>query len=116
MSRPASERRNELRRRLTMAGSNPVIVTAGVLPRAALLSDVSSLGLGMLTTFAPPVGSVLPVWLPGRPGEPSDLALVDVIHVRPSTASLYHVGTACHDEGSVATLRDFVTRLGVSEQ
>ena len=94
-----------------MTGSNPVIVTAGVLPRAALVSDVSSLGLGMLTTFAPPVGSVLPVWLPGQPGDASDLALVSVIHVRPTSDSLYHVGTACHDEGSAALLREFVMRL-----
>src|SRR5262245_2559987 len=98
-----------------MNGSNPVIVTAGVLPRAALVSDVSSLGLGLLTTFAPPVGSLLPVWLPGRPAEPSDLLLVSVIHVRPSTDSLFHVGTACHDEGSAALLREFVARLGREE-
>jgi hypothetical protein len=95
-----------------MTGSNPVIVTAGVLPRAALVSDVSSLGLGLLTTFAPPVGSVLPLWLPGQPGEASDLVLVNVIHVRPSSDCLHHVGIACHDESSAATLREFVTRLG----
>src|SRR4051812_43580796 len=112
VSRSPSERRSELRRRLTMTGSNPVIVTAGVLPRAALVCDVSPLGLGLLTTFAPPVGSVLPVWLPGRPGEASDLVLVNVIHVRPSTDSLHHVGTACHDEASGATLREFAARLG----
>jgi hypothetical protein len=95
-----------------MTGSNPVIVTAGLLPRAALLCDVSGLGLGLVTTFAPPVGSVLPVWLPGRPGEPSELMLVNVVHVRPTSDSLYHVGTSCHDEASSAALRQFVARLG----
>src|SRR5262245_14655199 len=99
VSRSPSERRNELRHRLALNGSNPVVVTAGVLPRAALVSDVSSLGLGLLTTFAPPVGSVLPVWLPGLPGDPSDVALLNVIHVRPGTGRLFHVGTVCHDEG-----------------
>src|SRR3954447_26324590 len=91
-----SERRHEFRRPIATTGSNPVIVTAGVLPRAALLSDLSPLGLGLVTTFAPPVGSVLPVWLPGRPGETSNLVLVNVIHVRPSSDSLFQLGVACH--------------------
>src|SRR3954451_19200526 len=100
-----SERRHQSRHRLEMTGSNPVIVTAGVLPRAALLSDLSPQGMGMLTTFAPPVGSVLPVWLPGKPGETSNLVLVNVIHVNPSSDSLFQLGTACHDEASGLALR-----------
>src|SRR5262245_22773743 len=111
VTRSTSERRNELRHRLAMTGSNPVVVTAGVLPRAAVVCDVSPSGMGMLTTFAPPVGSVLPVWLPGEPGSSSELVLVSVVHVRPTTDSLHQVGTACHDEASAVTLRAFVGRL-----
>ena len=99
-----------------MTGSNPIIVTAGVLPRAALVSDVSPMGLGILTTFAPPVGSVVPVWLPGPPGESSKLILVSVIHVQPTSDSLYHVGTMCHDEASAALLRELLGKLGQEEQ
>jgi hypothetical protein len=111
MAEPPAERRINARLRLAVAGSNPVIVTAGILPRAALIHDVSQFGLGLLATFAPPIGSVLPVWLPGEPGQPSSLMLVIVIHVKPSTDSLHYIGTACHDESSTLTLREFLARL-----
>lgn len=108
-----SERRSCARHGLSFTGSNPVIVTAGVLPRAALVCDISSNGLGLLATFAPPVGSVLPVWLPGKPGETSSVILVHVVHVQPSTDSLHRIGTVCHDDGSAATLSEFMARLQV---
>lgn len=111
MPQSPDERRNEKRRRVITTGSNPVIVTAGVLPRAALVRDVSAQGMGLVTTYAPPVGTVLPVWLPGLPGEPSNLVLLDVVHVRLSGDRLHHVGAACHDESSAALLGEFAARL-----
>jgi hypothetical protein len=105
------EQRNDVRYRLQTTGSNPIIVTAGVLPRAALVCDLSSRGLGLLATFAPPVGSVLPVWLPGQPGEVSSVILVHVIHVQPATDALHRIGAVCHDEPSAAALAEFLARL-----
>lgn len=94
-----------------MTGSNPVLVTAGVLPRAALVADLSTAGLGLLATFAPPVGSVLPVWVPGRPGETSTVVLVKVIHVVPGPDNLYRIGTTVHDPAGGAALRELYERL-----
>jgi hypothetical protein len=105
------ERRGHARRRLQTAGSNPTIATVGVVPRAALVVDVSPTGLGLLTTFAPLVGSILPVWLPGAPGEASSLVLAHVIHVQPPTENLYRVGAACSDEASTSVLRALYDRL-----
>jgi hypothetical protein len=91
-----------------------MIVTAGVLPRAALLRDLSLFGLGLLATFAPPVGSVLPVWLPGWPGQSSTLVLVNVVHVQPYSDGLHHIGTHCHDEASIIAVRELLARLGTN--
>jgi hypothetical protein len=111
LSRSANDRRSSPRKRLSITGSNPVIVTAGIVPRAVLVSDLSPEGMGLLATFAPPIESVLPVWLPGRPGEPSVLALLQVVHVQPAVEGLHLIGTASHDESSTSALRQFQARL-----
>jgi hypothetical protein len=108
----SDERRSHPRRQLVTSGSNPLIATLGVLPRAALVCDISPQGLGLLTTFAPPVGAILPVWLPGPPGQPSGLILATVVHVQePASDGLYRVGIACHDESGRSMLRDLIARL-----
>lgn len=111
MSTSPDERRQYPRHRLSVTGSNPVLVTAGVFPRAALVREVSETGMGLLGAFAPPVGAVLPVWLPGKPGEPSVLVLVTVVHVLPDEGELNRIGVLCHDEASRAALRHFVERF-----
>jgi hypothetical protein len=106
------ERRSHPRQQVTIRGSNPLIVTLGVLPRAALIHDLCPDGLGLLTTFAPPIGAIVPVWAPSSPGEPSALILAVVIHVQePTGDGLYRVGLACHDEGGRRVLRDLIRRL-----
>jgi hypothetical protein len=81
----------------------------GILPRAALVRDIGAEGLGLLTTFAPPVGAVLPVWLPAPPGQPSHLLLATVIHVQPpSPDNLYQVGISCRDD----TARTVLVEVG----
>jgi hypothetical protein len=112
VSGETSERRSHPRQPLATNGSNPLIATLGVLPRAALICDLSAGGLGLLTTFAPPQGAILPVWLPGPPGEPSRLILATVIHVQPPTGDgLYRVGIACHEDTGRAALQDLIGRL-----
>ena len=112
-----SERRLQPRRQVMTGGSNPLIATLGVLPRAALICNLSTCGLGLLTTFAPPEGAILPVWLPGPPGQPSGLILGTVIHVQqPAADGLYRVGIACHDECGRALLGELLGRLERGEQ
>jgi hypothetical protein len=107
-----SERRSHPRRPITTDGSNPVIATIGILPRAALLCDLSAGGLSLLTTYSPPVGALLPIWLPGPPGQMSGLVLGTVVHVQPpADDGLYVVGVACQDEGGRAVLRELLARL-----
>ena len=116
MGGPSPERRSQQRRHLATNGSNPVIATVGILPRAALVSDLSDEGLGLLTTFAPPLGAILPVWLPAPPGQPSHFLLATVVHVQsPSPDNLFQVGITCHDDAGRAILRELLARLPEDE-
>jgi hypothetical protein len=111
-----NEQRIQPRQAIATSGSNPLIATVGVLPRAALVCDISPSGLGLLTTFAPPVGALLPVWLPGPPGQPSHLILAAVVHVQPPSGDdLYHIGVACHDDSARGVLAELLARLGAQE-
>jgi hypothetical protein len=103
------ERRAEARSRLAQEDCPPV-ATLGLVPRAALVCDISGAGLGLLTTVAPPEGAVVPVWLPGPPGTASELLLATVVYARPAGHGLYRVGLACREE-SRPQLRHFVERL-----
>ena len=115
MTRLPIERRSHPRRLFAATGSNPLIATLGVLPRAALVCDISPAGLGLLTTFAPPVGAILPVWLATSPGEPSALLLATVVHVQPpSSDGLYRMGVSCHDDSGRVVLRDLMRKWGIS--
>ncbi len=116
MSGSSPERRSNRRRRLATNGSNPVIATVGILPRAALVSDIGDEGLGLLTTFAPPLGAILPLWLPAPPGQPSHFLLGTVVHVQfPSPDNLFQVGITCHDDAARAILREVLARLPEDE-
>ncbi len=113
MSGLPSDRRSHPRQSIANTGSNPVIATVGILPRAALVYDLTPNGLGLLTTFAPPVGALLPVWLPGPPGQPSNLVLVTVIHVQPpGSDGLFQMGVVCHDDNGRTVLGEMIARLG----
>jgi hypothetical protein len=96
----AEERRANARQRFTIQGSNPPIATLGLVPRAALICDLGPGGIGLLTTLAPPVGAIVPVWLPGPPGLPSSLILGTIVHTAPTDEGLHRVGLTCREESA----------------
>lgn len=102
------ERRAHLRHTFVTTGSNPVVATIGVVPRAALLSDLSPAGVGLLTTDPPPVGSVVPVWLALPIGAPSRLVLLRVVYTEVETSDLHRLGLCCLDDTSGAVLGDLM--------
>jgi hypothetical protein len=104
------ERRAHVRYQFATSSSNPPLATIGVIPRAALIANLSATGLGLLTTVSPPIGAIVPVWLPGPPGLPSSLILATIIHVTPDGALLHQVGLACREE-SLGVLGDVLDRF-----
>jgi hypothetical protein len=114
VSAAAEERRANARHRFAIQGSNPPIATLGLLPRAALICDLGSSGIGLLTTLAPPLGAIVPVWLPGPPGSPSSLVLGTIVHTSLMTEGLYRVGLTCREEsaGVLVALLDQWHNLG----
>lgn len=111
MPSDAVERRLHTRHRVALHGSNPVVATFGVLPRAAFVHDLSATGIAVLTTEPPPVGSVVPIWLPRAHGEASQLALARVAYAEPVDRGLHRVGMASLDESSSALLATLVREL-----
>jgi hypothetical protein len=105
---PSDERRAHLRYTFVTTGSNPVVATIGVVPRAALLSDLCPAGVGLLTTDPPPIGSVVPVWLALPIGAPSRLVLLRVVYAEAETADLHRLGLCSLDDTSSAVLRDLL--------
>src|SRR5262245_50573369 len=112
----SSERRAQARITVLDQGSNPLVATVGLYPRCALVVDLSPRGMGLLTVDPPPEGAVVPVWLPGKPGQGSDLLLVRVIYAVPQEQSLYRLGTELFDEGAArvveGVLRERLQQLG----
>ncbi len=87
------------------------MATIGVIPRAAILHDLSADGVALLTADPPPVGSVIPVWLALPVGAPSRMLLLRVIYKCPTENSLYRVGLACLDDAGRTILRDLLAVL-----
>jgi hypothetical protein len=98
----AEERRANARHRFTIQGSCPPIATLGLVPRAALICDLGTGGIGLLTTLAPPLGAIVPVWLPGPPGMPSILILGTIVHEARTDEGLSRVGLTCREESAAA--------------
>lgn len=103
---PVDERRAHPRRALPTADSNPLVATVGLLPRTAIVIDLSVGGVGLLLADPPATGTLVPVWLPGTAGQPSPVLLAQVAHVSASPGSLYRVGLACIDSGGQGVLHD----------
>ena len=110
MSAPTGERRAHARRQFAEGGSNPLIATLGLVPRAAILCDVGPGGIGLLTTLPPPLGAVVPVWLARPAGTPSILLLATIVYLEPTAEGLFRIGLSCREE-SIATLHAFLEEL-----
>ncbi len=97
-----------------LGGLDPPIATVGLIPRAALVYDLSPNGVGLLTTQPPPVGAIVPVKLAGPPGLSSCLILGEIVHNSPETDGLFRVGVVCLEEslGALRTLIDRMTEVG----
>src|SRR5262249_38212076 len=63
------ERRTSPRHAFATSGSNPVVATVGLVPRAAFVADLSSGGAGRLPPPPPPRGGIVPL-CPGTPPRP----------------------------------------------
>src|SRR5262249_53553517 len=109
---PPDDRRAQPRRPIPTSGSNPLVATLGLLPRPALVCDLSPTGLGVLLTNPPPPGTLVPVWLPGEPGRPSLLFLAQVMHLSIDPGPLFHVGLMAIDEPGRAVLAEALARRG----
>jgi hypothetical protein len=109
---PGDDRRVEPRQPIPTSNSNPLVATVGLLPRPALVSDLSASGLGVLLTNPPPPGSLVPVWLPGEPGRPSLLFLAQVIHLSIDPGPLFRIGLMAIDEAGRAVLAEVQARRG----
>jgi hypothetical protein len=106
------DRRSYARHPIATTGSNPLIATVGLLPRAVLVCDISPVGIGLLAAFSPPLGAVLPIWLPSPPGQPSGLVLARVVHVQPPNPdNLHRIGLFCADEVGQSELQQLLDRL-----
>jgi hypothetical protein len=104
------ERRSAQRRSFATNGSNPVVATVGLVPRAAFLADLSTGGAGLVTTDPPPVGSIVPLWLAIPPGSLSRLVLVRVVYSLPVSEDLHRVGLACLDEAGANLFRELLAQ------
>src|SRR5262245_50509080 len=105
------ERRHMPRHAFATDGSNPVVVTLGVVPRAAFVCDLSATGLAVLTIDPPPMGSIVPLWLATTPGAPSRLMLVRVIHIQVVSEDLHRLGLACLDESSQVIFEELLHHM-----
>jgi hypothetical protein len=94
------ERRAAVRHLFAGPGSNPLVATVGLQARCALVHDLSANGIGLLTTQSFSPGALIPVWLPGRHGQPSPLLLVCVVHSAPVRPGLYRIGGRFFDQAS----------------
>jgi hypothetical protein len=88
------------------------VATVGICPRCVLVHDLSENGLSFLTTEPPPVGSVVPLWLPTQHGGWSHLLLVAIMHAFRHSEPLYRVGAQAIDESGAAVLRAYLTGAG----
>jgi|SRR5262245_39197227 len=104
------ERRGSRRHRFDPASSNPAQATIGLIPRAALACDLSPTGVGVLTTDAPPVGAVVPIWLASEPGTTPCLVLTRVANTQAVSPGLFRVGLTGADEGEAAVLAEAYRR------
>lgn len=111
MSSYPPDRRAHERRPFATEGSNPLVATVGVVPRAAFVCDLSAAGLAMLTTDPPPVGSVVPVWLAVSPSRESQLVLVRVIDVTAVSTELHRVGAESVEEAGAAVLQQVLAEV-----
>jgi hypothetical protein len=110
VSAPSEERRVQDRHRFASGGFDPPIATIGLVPRAALVCDLSPAGIGLITTYSPPVGAIVPVVLSGPPGSASTLILGTVVHSSSEPDGLFHVGVDCLEE-CLNVLRATIDRL-----
>lgn len=106
----SADRRSHPRRSLPTADSNPLVATVGLLPRTAIVCDVSARGIGVLLTDPPAPGTLVPVWLPGVIGEPSLMLLAQVAHVSADSGPLFRVGLACIDTHGQGVLGEVIRR------
>jgi hypothetical protein len=104
----SQETRIWARRGFSMEGSNPLIATVGIYTRCAFVHDLSEGGIGLLITDPPPVGAVVPVWLPRPDGGPSTLLLVAIVHSSPQADGLHRVGGTLIDEASAQAVRAYL--------
>lgn len=111
VSSSSPERRRHDRRSISSNGSNPLVATIGVVPRAALINDIGPGGISLLSTDPPPVDSIVPLWLAVPIGSPSRLIFVRLVHVSPAGGDLYRIGAAAVDEATVEILRELVDLL-----
>jgi hypothetical protein len=106
-----SERRSQNRRVFPAKTSNPLSARIGVVPRGALVVDVSTHGLGLVTTDPPPVGSLVPVWVASHSGPCSELLLGRITHSEPIDRTLHRIGMAYADEADLVVLRTLYESL-----
>jgi len=108
-----AERRIQPRFIIGPFGSSPLLATLGIVPRTALLCDASKTGLGVLCADPPFVGSLVPVWLAGSPGEASKLLLMRAVYSILLSPGLFRVGLVILDEADTGILNELLQRLGV---
>ncbi|MGL4552410.1 MAG: PilZ domain-containing protein [Gemmataceae bacterium] len=100
------DRRAETRRPIPIKDSNPLVATVGLMPRPALVADLSGGGLSVLLTDPLTPGTLVPVWLAGDPGRPSRLLLAQVMNVSIDDGPLFRVGLMAIDDAGRAVLAD----------
>lgn len=93
------ERRLHPRHPCSVTGSNPVVATVGLPQRAAFVCDVSSRGLGIMTTHSLTVGGVVPIWLAPKAVSPSRQSLGRVVHCAAISPDLHRAGLVALDVG-----------------
>jgi hypothetical protein len=104
----SKDRRSWSRQRFASRSSNPLIATVGVYTRCAFVDDLSAGGISLLITDPPPVGAVVPVWLPRQDGGPSSLLLVAIVHSTLQPDGLHRVGGSLIDEASIEAVRPYL--------
>jgi len=89
-----------------------LVASVGVVPRTAFVSDLSTNGLGVVTTDPPPPGTVVPIRVAGPPGPASRLLLARVIYCLVCGEGLYRLGLSCIDDSGMAVLNELLQHLG----
>ncbi len=110
MSAPSGERRIYDRHRFAAGGLDPPLATVGLVPRAALISDLSPSGVGLITTQPPPIGALVPVYMSGPPGMPSSVILGTIAYTTPEPDGLFRIGVICLEE-CLGVLRALIDQL-----